>query len=112
MRGLVLAAALLLGSTVAAQPVPVDEPPKPFGRGSSMGGGFFGLSTGAGRTDLFVGASYGYFAIDGLGLGLSAELAWSNVVPTTFELAPFVRLVPFRRPARRRRAASSRAGDL
>jgi hypothetical protein len=98
MRGLAVAAALLLGPAfAAAQAAPVDQPPpRPFGRGSSLGGGFFGLSTGGGRTDVFVGASYGYFVVNGLGVGLSVELAASNVVPTTFELAPFVRLVPFR----------------
>ena len=109
MRGLAAAAlaCILLGQRVAAAqavppappPPPPQEkpsPPRPFGEGSSFGGGSVGFTTGSGRTDLSVGASYGYFVLDGLGVGLSMELMWSNVVPTTFELAPFVRLVPFR----------------
>ena len=99
MRLLALAASVFLGAgTAVAQVAPLEPPPtpRPFGRGSSFGGGFLGLATGAGRTDFTVGANFGYFVVNGLGLGLTTELTASNVYPTTFEIAPFVRLVPFR----------------
>ena len=95
-----IALALLFSSSIAAAQQPeaieTEPPPAPFGRGTSLGGLVFGLGTGGGQTVFTFGASYGYFVLNGIAPGLSTIVTAASNSPTTVELAPFVRIVPWR----------------
>jgi hypothetical protein len=89
--------ALLLWVLNAQQPEVVEAPPPaPFSRGTSMGGLVFGLGTSGDQTVFTFGASYGYFVLNGIAPGLSTVVTAGTDRPTTVELAPFVRIVPWR----------------
>src|SRR5262249_51597539 len=75
---------------------PPEPPPLPFGRGTSLGGLVFGLASGAGQTEFSFGAGYGCFVVNGIPPGLSTVVTASTAYPTTVELAPFIRIVPWR----------------
>src|SRR5947209_4410667 len=97
MRMMIVAGliALALSGQVAAQEEP-PPPPLPFGRGTSMGGLLLGFGSGGAGTLFTFGASYGYFIVDGVAPGLSAIATFATNQPNTLELAPFVRIVPWR----------------
>jgi hypothetical protein len=91
-----LALVALAGSVAAAQPAVTDpEPPPPrtpFDRGR------FGLSAGAGTTSAFgqryfaIGAGASYFVLDGVGIGLGAQVQWGDG-PTITRTTPELRYV-------------------
>jgi hypothetical protein len=55
-----------------------------------------GFAAGGGETTFAVGFRYGYFVVDGVAPGLEVVTTLSDRRPNTLELAPFVRLVPWR----------------
>ena len=93
-----LALLLILAAQQPQQPEEVIEPPPPapFARGTSMGGLVLGLGTSGDQTVFTFGGSYGYFVWNGIAPGLSTVVTAGTDRPTEVELAPFVRIVPWR----------------
>src|SRR2546427_9791569 len=88
--------ALLVGGLLLQPATLEEEPPRPFARGSSIGGLVFGLSSGGGETAFTFGGSYGYFVADGVAPGVSTVVTASTGAPTTVELSGFLRVIPWR----------------
>jgi hypothetical protein len=89
---------LVSAAVAGAQPLPESglPPPRPFPRGSSLGGLSLGFGAGGGETAFAAGVRYGYFVFDGVAPGLEIVASLSDRRPNTLELAPFVRIFPWR----------------
>ena len=91
-----LVAALARPGSARAQQSTEEAAPRPFARGSSLGGAVLGLGTGGGRTDFVFGGSFGTFVLDGVAPGLGVVVTASTGAPTRVEVAPVVRVILYR----------------
>jgi hypothetical protein len=97
MRALITLAVVLASSLAAAQPSATEHEPPPRPR-TPFDRGRFGLSAGAGTTSALgqryfgIGAGASYFVLDGVGVGLSAQVQWGDG-PTITRTTPELRYV-------------------
>ncbi len=112
MHRTLLICALLLPATALAEEPQVDEPgavpgrrheaerahgppPRPFGRHTMNASLALGFGVGDGAA-FALGASFGYFILDGLEPGLNLDATFGEDRATVVSLLPYLRWVPWR----------------